>query len=48
MMEKLDKLILVIKDWIDMKKMGNIQINFPPPGGTIGHINKNESDKLDD
>ena len=47
-MEKLDKIVLLIKDWLDKKRMGNIQINFPPPGGTIGHINKNESDKLDD
>lgn len=47
-MEKLTKIISIIKEWIDKKRMGNIQINFPPPGGTIGHINLNESKKLDD
>jgi len=40
----LDELINIIKDWIDRKKTGSIQINFFKGG--ISNIIKQESEKL--
>ena len=44
-MEDIEKIIEIIKDWIDNQKTGSIQINFFKGG--IGNLNLSNSIKLD-
>jgi len=44
-LKDIEKIIEVVKDWIDNQKTGSIQINFFK--GHIGNLNLNNSIKLD-
>lgn len=44
-MKDIDEIVKILKDWIDNKKTGSIQINFFRGG--IGNLNLNKSIKLD-
>ena len=44
-MDNLDKITKILKEWIDEKKTGSIQINFFKGG--IGNLNLSNSIKLD-